>query len=98
MGSESCPLSLGWISPLQSSHKSTFRFNPLLPLKQLPPLRGGYNRPKNGSPTRLLFRCPAMSDSNHKNGCQMVNSCLRIVILDSKSEKIFAYFRNVKKT
>jgi len=26
MGSESCPLSLGWISPLQSSQKSTFRF------------------------------------------------------------------------
>jgi len=28
MGSEFCPLSLGWISPLQSSQKSTFRLPP----------------------------------------------------------------------
>jgi len=42
MGSEFCPLSLGWISPLQSSQKSTF-CSPLFLLKQPPPPLGGRN-------------------------------------------------------
>merc|ERR1712062_597240 len=59
MGSEFCPLSLGWISPLQSSHTSTSSTTPLFLLKQPQPRAV---RPKMAIPPEVEARLGPAKD------------------------------------
>jgi len=59
MGSEFCPLSLGWISPLQSSQTSTSSTTPLFLLKQPQPRAV---RPKMAIPPEVEARLGPAKD------------------------------------